>query len=490
MIGLGLRITSGAAHNALPGIAAPALTLTGGTVDAPLLPQLNTGTFTLEHGAMDTHASTDWQIATDAAFTNVVWSAPGSLGLTQITIGLALNETSTYYARARHNGANYQSKYNAAVMFNTLTVSVATPAITSPAAAAIGMGETPTMTSSPFTVTNGTDVHASTDWQIAADAGFTAIVAQSLADATNQESWAVPAGNLLVNTGYFVRVRHTGAVQGTSAWSLAINFTTAATFGWGPISGASYDAVSFSVAIQDGQPTEVAFSSDGTKMYVVGITSDTVYQYSLSTAWDLSTAFYASKSVSVSTQSTEPRGVTFSSDGTRMYITSISPSDTIYQYALTIAWDLATASYASKSLLVTSQASLPASVQFNDIGTKMYVADLGSDGIYQYTLTTAWDLSTASYASKSFSAASQDTAVTSLAFKTDGTKMYVAGQVNDTVYQYSLSTAWDVSTASYDTNSFSVGTQDGKPTGIAFKSDGTRLYLCGDFNNKVYQYSF
>lgn len=51
---------------------------------------------------------------------------------------------------------------------------------------------------------------------------------------------------------------------------------------------------------------------------------------------------------------------------------------------------------------------------------------------------TAWDVSTASYASKSFSVASQDDAPTAVAFNNDGTKMYICGATNDTIYQYSL----------------------------------------------------
>ena len=38
--------------------------------------------------------------------------------------------------------------------------------------------------------------------------------------------------------------------------------------------------------------------------------------------------------------------------------------------------------------------------------------------------------------------------------------MYVVGSSLDTVYQYALSTAWDVSTASYDSVSLSVSSQD------------------------------
>ena len=67
--------------------------------------------------------------------------------------------------------------------------------------------------------------------------------------------------------------------------------------------------------------------------------------------------------------------------------------------------------------------------------------------------------------------------------------MYIVGNGSDTVYQYSLSTAFEVSTASYDSVSFSVSSQDTSPLGIVFNSDGTKMYIVGLSNDAVYQYS-
>ncbi len=489
MIGLGLRLTSGSAQNALPGIAAPVLTLTGGTTDTPLQPQLNTGAFTLENGAVDTHASTDWQIATDAAFTNVVWAALDSLNLTQITTGLALSETSTYYARARHNGTNYQSQFSAPVMFNTITVSVAVPAITNPAAAATSIGETPTITSSAFAVNGGTDTHTSSDWQVASDTGFTNIVVQSLSDAANKTSWAVPTGNLLVSTGYYVRVRHTGVAQGVSAWSPAISFTTTAAFAnpW-DLGNAQYENKLFSTSAQDSSPQEVAFSTDGTKMYVVGASLNTIYQYTLSQAWDVSTAGYAGKSFFAGSQEANITGLAFSQDGTRMYVVGVI-DDSVYQYSLSTAWDIATASYANASSFIGTQEGVAHSVQFSADGTRMYIVGVITDTVYQYALGTAWDISTASYSGQSFSVAAQEASPTGLSFSLDGTRMFVVGVTNDTVYQYVLNTAWDISTASYAGKSFPVVAQGTSPRAVPFSADGTKMYFIDDVNATIYQYA-
>ncbi|SVB24087.1 uncharacterized protein METZ01_LOCUS176941, partial [marine metagenome] len=76
---------------------------------------------------------------------------------------------------------------------------------------------------------------------------------------------------------------------------------------------------SFSVSVQSHWPTGLAFSSDGTKMFVVGNAGDDVNEYTLTTGFDVSTASFVD-SFSVSSQETTPTGLAFSSDGTKMFV--------------------------------------------------------------------------------------------------------------------------------------------------------------------------
>jgi sugar lactone lactonase YvrE len=251
---------------------------------------------------------------------------------------------------------------------------------------------------------------------------------------------------------------------------------------------AKYQNKSFSVTTQETVPSGLAFSSDGLTMFVVGQTNVTVYQYTLTTAWDVSTASYASKSFSVAAQETVPQELAFSSDGLTMFVVG-QTNDTVYQYTLTTAWDVSTASYASKSFSVAAQETTPQALAFSSDGFTMLVVGVTNDTVYQYALTTAWDVSTASYASKSFSVAAQETTPTGLAFSSDGFTMLVIGDANDTVYQYTLTTAWDVSTASYASKSFSVAAQETTPTSLAFSADGFTMFVVGTANDTVYQYS-
>ena len=152
-------------------------------------------------------------------------------------------------------------------------------------------------------------------------------------------------------------------------------------------------------------------------------------------------------------------------------------------------YDLANASYDSVSFDISSQDGQPTGVVFNSTGTKMYVAGWVNSSIFQYSLSSAFDLSTASYDNVSFSVSSQDSSPFGVSFNLDGSKMYVTGNASNSVFQYSLSSAFDLSTASYDSISFSVSSQDSNPYGMVFNSDGTKMYIVGFSTDVVYQYS-
>jgi DNA-binding beta-propeller fold protein YncE len=251
---------------------------------------------------------------------------------------------------------------------------------------------------------------------------------------------------------------------------------------------AVYDDISFSVAGQDPAPNGIAFNNDGSKMYMVGNTNNSVYEYDLSTEFDLSTASYDSVSFSVASQDTSPLGIAFNNDGSKLYIVGAA-NDSVYQYTLSTPFDLSTASYDSVSFSVTGQDTTPLGIAFNNDGSKMYMVGDTTDSVYQYTLSTPFNLATASYDNVSFDVAGQDTSPSGIAFNSDGSKMYILGYSNDTVFQYTLSTPFDLSTASYDSVSFDVGGQDATPYGIAFNNDGSKLYMVGYSNDSVYQYS-
>ena len=242
---------------------------------------------------------------------------------------------------------------------------------------------------------------------------------------------------------------------------------------------------SFSVRSQEGWPAGLAFSHDGTKMFHGGNDDDDIHEYTLSTAWDVSTASYVD-AFSIASQDNEPFGITFNNDGTKMFVAGAGSGDSIYEYTLSTAYDVSTASYVD-ALDVSGQDIRPTGIRFNNDGTKLFMTGFASDYINEYNLSTAYDISTGSY-SKRFSVNSQDIYPRDVQFNLDGTKMFVVGGAGNDINEYKLTTGFDVSTASF-VDSLSVASQDRNPFSMAFNNDGSKMFMLGYENDTVNEYT-
>ena len=252
------------------------------------------------------------------------------------------------------------------------------------------------------------------------------------------------------------------------------------------ITTAAYDNVSLDVGSQETFPTGMSFNDDGTKMYIIGNGSDAINQYTLSTAYDISSATYDNIKLPTNGLVSQPDSIRFSNDGTKLF-TLDGGQDTVFQHNLLTAYDITSANNANVISFNVSQESLPEGIEFNNDGTKMYVIGRG-DTVYQYTLSTAFDLSTISYNSVSFSVSSEEANPSGLTFNNDGTKMYITGYSGDDVNQYTLSTAYDISSATFDTN-FSVASEQTLPREIKFNDDGTKMYVIGGGPDSISNYT-
>ncbi len=255
------------------------------------------------------------------------------------------------------------------------------------------------------------------------------------------------------------------------------------------LANGSYASKSFSVASQSTSSGGLALKSDGTSFYVGNESSSSgvVYQYDMTTAFDVSTASYASKSFDTTTQTTGVAGLHFHPDGTKMYAIGAVSNDSVFQYALSTAWDVSTASYESKSFNFSSQNDEGIGLYLGSGGTKMFIAGNTGDIIYQYTLSTAYDVSTASYDSVSFDVTSEDSAPQSMTFNEKGDIMLIGGAANVAVFQYNLTTPFSLSTASY--SGISLSAQGANPAGLSLANGNEVLLNCDPSTDTVYQYT-
>ncbi|MBO6759652.1 MAG: PKD domain-containing protein, partial [Roseivirga sp.] len=249
----------------------------------------------------------------------------------------------------------------------------------------------------------------------------------------------------------------------------------------------------FSVAAQESQPRSMAFNLDGTKLYVMGSSGDDINEYNLSVAYDITSAVYAgdAERFSVAAEETVPRSFAFNNDGSKMFVMG-TIGDDVNEYNLSTAFDVSTAVFAGNAerFSVAAQETNPTSLTFNHDGTKMYVAGSDNDAVNEYILSEAFDVSSATY-SKRLLVGTQELFPQSIVFVNNGLNLLLMGSSGDDINQYTLTTAFDLSTATFAGNAarFSVASQDGQPNSVTFSSDGTKMFVLGFEGKDINEYS-
>ena len=141
---------------------------------------------------------------------------------------------------------------------------------------------------------------------------------------------------------------------------------------------------------------------------------------------------------------------------------------------------------------ISSDTEQARGINFKPDGTIMYITNRkdasGAEGqkgqVTQYSLSTPFDISTATKTSQTDLLGSDVSSVLkyphAIEFKPDGTKMFVtAGDAVASVYQYNLTTPWDSSSAEFEARHHEGRTDVKHLRTLAFKPDGTRMFVGG-----------
>lgn len=237
----------------------------------------------------------------------------------------------------------------------------------------------------------------------------------------------------------------------------------------------NFTPVTFSAAATiSTAPNGIFVGDSGTKLYISDDTNNAIYQFTLSAANSLVGASYAS--LSYADANLTNRGLFFRPDGTRVYYISTTGTKSVQQRTLSTPWNISSAS-GGATIAINSEVSGTASgLAFKSDGASMYVLNGSSGIVYQYTLSTPWDVSTATYASKSFNIRYFGTAnAFNILFNTTGSELFVYdSERNIPVIVYTLGTPWDIATATF-TRLGMAGASDSQ-LGSCFSSDGLKLF--------------
>jgi len=231
----------------------------------------------------------------------------------------------------------------------------------------------------------------------------------------------------------------------------------------------------------------ITFKPDGTKMFVVGMSQNKIFEFDLSTAFDISTATKNSNEYLHLSEQIDAKDIKFNSDGTKLFLAGTDDQE-INEYNLSTAYDVSTSTH--QNVYFNGDGLDFVAIAFNTNGTKLFIYDAtGNDSIKQYSLGSPFDLSNA-VLQKEYTGTSSKTlrqingTPQGFAFSSDGTKMYVTGTGTQKIKEFTLSTPYDLSNVTLESSGYDLSGQIEEPSGIAFSADGLKLFIL-DFKNNA-----
>ena len=221
----------------------------------------------------------------------------------------------------------------------------------------------------------------------------------------------------------------------------------------------SYNNVNFltynaGITGADFSPLSITFNGDGTVGYFGE--DNEIFGFSMSTPYDISTATGTGFTKTSIPNAGPPYGygamkdLRFNSDGTKMFVVEVSGNDcAIQEFSLSTAYDVTTRSASATATFDPTTASngggVLNAIEFSADGKKMYALGPGGLGgvrfLYEYDLSTGFDISTISYNDErvDLEALAGIDLAQSLTFNNDFSKLYIACG-NDGLFQFNWGT--------------------------------------------------
>jgi hypothetical protein len=250
-----------------------------------------------------------------------------------------------------------------------------------------------------------------------------------------------------------------------------------------------YNGNLFSTTSQDTSPSDIFVdNTNGIYLIMIGSENSSIYKYAFTTAYKVDTLDYLDI-IDVGPEETTPTSLFVKADGTKIYIVG-TDSTSVHQYDLSTGWNFSTASFVN-SKDISSQDTLPHGLFFKPDGTKMYILGQQNTRIYEYNLGTAWDITTATY-SQQLSISANVPKPTSMKMTSDGNTLYVLDSVHDSISKFTLSSAWNITSATYtdevDISTITTTTNATSPVGFDISSTANKVYVLCDDNDKIFEY--
>lgn len=248
---------------------------------------------------------------------------------------------------------------------------------------------------------------------------------------------------------------------------------------------ASYMGKSVSVLTENSRASDLR--PNGGRFYILGRQTLNVIEYHLSESWNIESRAYL-RELDISQEINQsddpvPNGLYLrKDDGERMWILN---RDEIWEYTLSTPWDVSSADQTGYRDL-SSDIIRGHDIDFKPDGRVLYVDDRDLGMVFQYELGTPWDVSTATL-DYVLDISNRQEEVRGIQLSSNGDRMYLMDTARREVLEYFLGTPYDLRSAVYIA-SFSVSSQTVDPRGLTFKPGLDMFYVTDATRDRVYQY--
>ncbi len=250
-----------------------------------------------------------------------------------------------------------------------------------------------------------------------------------------------------------------------------------------------------------GTPYGFAWSKDGLHLYIT-YSGDFIQHRICTTPFNTS-----GSSIQATFQHAEWESgcnfVDISPDGRYLYLGGTT-RDSMIQFTLATPFNIATtpdnttftAGYEqiNKRLnnifnLGTSDSSIRGS-DFNNDGTKFYLVGFADDNILQFSLSTAYEVGTQSYDGAYALGGDGLSTPYNIRWNNDGTKFFIVNYQADDIVEYSVSNAYDVTSGTItEGTNFDVSSYESNVLDVAFNADGTQMFIIGNGGDEVNEWT-
>ena len=277
---------------------------------------------------------------------------------------------------------------------------------------------------------------------------------------------------------------------------------------------------------------DIRFNPDGTKMFLLSQNKKddfaAIYEYNLSTPFDISTKSYTGDSERCiltnggddDLNTNTAFGLDFTNDGMKIFVgngalNGRADGDRVYRFDLTSPYDVSTCSFANNQ--TSNLDTLPLQdgsnagdreaairknvlrgIEISNDGTKLFTIFHEFDGdpdqtrLLEYQLSTPFDLTTISLVlTAGIELQAQTENPKGLRFSPDGKRLWTVDHNNTAtgkdITQISLDVAFSTASFTID-GTVSISANNPQPSGIAFSTNGFKMYVGGDDTKEVEEY--